>query len=534
MVVGAYLLTKGYDTADWKDKPIAKYYNSISDVERDLYFGYIKIDDKVVLIVNNAKYTLTAGSVLLYKNTGIVVDYVLNKGGVNKLISGILTKYNTDKQIDVLHKLQTLVFETATKYGLTISIEDTKTNPEYVEILSKAKQEADSLPLTDTVEVNGKVIPKRAVIWDNAFNICVDRWFKETSIENNLQLMGKGGARVTEVQIKAMILGKGLQTNMDNSINPNAIIQSLSSGLDPWNYFNTCGSARRSFTSNVAVTPASGYMTRQFITNARDLQITAEDCGTNKTIILPKNLALYHYDSEGKLITKDTIHTYNDFVSVRSPLTCEHTNGLCSKCCGVNLKNGLPWKIGFGIGSSAAHTCSEGVTQATLKMKHLSGSVNLKTYGKQVDDILSDVLSFLGGRSTQLVKLSNSNIPYDIDELEGSSYEEKASNFVQIMQNLFENAGMNYSSIWYEVIGRALSDIVLEGKVPVGYRSKGYKTDEPKFMNLFKANTVSPSWLKSISFGYTKKGLRDGIRHRKSTLNLATEKIIMGKNILDD
>lgn len=539
MIVGSYILTKAYENLDeWKNKKIIKYYDNSKDIEKEYSLGFIGREDKVILIDRNKniRYTICVGSGVIHARTGILVDYVLGKSGISKFITKVCNKFenNTDLAIKILTNSQTLFFETATKYGISIAYQDCKKPVELSEILEKARYEAEHTPLSELsdIEKQGEKIPLRAVIWDKAFNTCVERWFKETPQDNALQIMGKAGARVTDVQVKAMILGKGLQSTMDNKLDPNAIYKGLSEGLDPISYMKTCGPARRGFAANMAVVPSGGYGTRQFVTACRDLSITTDDCGNNKKgIILPKDKALYHYDLNNNLITEDNLHTYNDYIEVRSPLTCKHTDGLCKKCCGVNLKNGKDWDLHFGIGTVAAQTIMEVLQQTAMQGKHQSGSVSLKTFGARADNLLADFLKYLGARSTQLVPLSMSLIEDTILDLEGKSYEEKASNFVLRCSEILKS--INYAVIWYEILGRGLSNIVFKGKRAVGYRHKGYPCDNPEFITMFKANTSSPSWLKGASFGYTKDVIKQAVALNSGTCGLITEKIIEGKNIID-
>ena len=540
MIVGSYLLTKAYENLkEWESKKPIKYYNDSKDIETDYILGFVNREDKIVLIDKdqNKQYIICIGAGLIHSKTGIIVDYLLGKGGVSKFISTIGNKYDEQPEIavDLLSKAQTLFFETATKYGLSIAYHDCEKSEEFTKILEKARYEAEHTPLSELsdIEKQGEKVPLRAVIWDKAFNTCVERWFKETPQDNALQIMGKAGARVTDVQVKAMILGKGLQSTMDNQLDPNAIYKGLSEGLDPISYMKTCGPARRGFASNMAVVPSSGYGTRQFVTCTRDLSITIDDCGNNsKGIILPKEKALNHYDLNNNLITENNLHLYNDFIEVRSPLTCNHTNGLCKKWCGVNLKNGKDWDLNFGIGTVAAQTIFERLTQASLSQKHTSGSITIATFGQRSDNLLADFLKYLGARSTQLVPLSMSLIEDTILDLKGESYEEKASNFVLRCDEILKS--FKFPVIWYEILGRGLSNIVFKGKRAIGYRHKGYPCDNPEFVTMFKANTSSPSWLKGASFGYTKDVIKQAVALNSGTCGLITEKIIEGKNIIDD
>jgi DNA-directed RNA polymerase subunit beta' len=60
-------------------------------------------------------------------------------------------------------------------------------------------------------------------------------------------------------------------------------------------------------------------------------------------------------------------------VKVRSPLTCELTHGICSKCYGMDLGRGKMVDVGSAVGIVAAQSIGEPGTQLTLRTFHTGG-----------------------------------------------------------------------------------------------------------------------------------------------------------------
>ena len=60
-------------------------------------------------------------------------------------------------------------------------------------------------------------------------------------------------------------------------------------------------------------------------------------------------------------------------VEIRSIFTCKSRHGVCAKCYGKNMSNGLPVQVGEAVGIIAAQSIGEPGTQLTMRTFHTGG-----------------------------------------------------------------------------------------------------------------------------------------------------------------
>jgi len=83
----------------------------------------------------------------------------------------------------------------------------------------------------------------------------------------------------------------------------------------------------------------------------------------------------------GDLINEDEADTVEqsavDKVLIRSVLTCESRQGVCSKCYGRNMSTGKIVDVGEAVGTIASQSIGEPGTQLTLRTFHTGGTAAL-------------------------------------------------------------------------------------------------------------------------------------------------------------
>ena len=370
MSVGSYLLTRYWE------KPTDKFevvLNSRKDAEKLYTQGNVTLDTVVKFYNKDIEfgpiesYITNIGSLIVEEIARIKVNWVLGKKGCSKLISDINWKNGNDKQdltLNQLSKLQTLFLEVATKSGISIKYDDTLKSPETTERLEKS--------VAESMQYEGF---ERTKFWDKIMNEESDKWFKEVPHEHPLYIMGQSGARVQEPQVKTMIVGKSLlrkpiSDKYPMGISVNAIIHSLSEGLNPIEYMETCGPARLAFAQNAFFVPAGGYLERQLVQCGRNLVITAHDCGSEELLPFKKELCINMYSPEYGIIRPEMLPSLPDIIHVRTPITCKHDKGLCQKCCGHDPATREYWKLGTNIGVIQGQEYASVSQQLAMRGKH--------------------------------------------------------------------------------------------------------------------------------------------------------------------
>lgn len=500
------------------------HYNNLLDVILDY-------ENKVTTRNTEARYKMTGdenhpdgwldttvGRLVIYHHTEILIDYTLDKHGVSKLMAEISRLHTPKKAAVTLKKLQDLILDTVTQYGLSLCYGDMEKSSDYKEVLKTA--------YTESMLVEGM---DRAKVWDDAINGLTDDWVKTAPDNNPMKVMMKSGARVTDTQVRQMIIAKGLLTTMTGKLQYNAVYNSLSDGLDPHQYFQTAGPARKGLAGNFFVVPASGYLERQLVSAARDLTITSDDCGTEQGIFVPRQRAYCRYLAGNNiLVTTDMMMDLEEEVFIRSPITCEHNKGLCKKCCGLNPAYESEWWMNVGIGVMAAQTLAEPATQLGLRGKHTSGSVTLKSFSTKLDDTLADIIKQLGAAATTTVKVGESPKKHP-SEIAGATYEDRATTLINNLISTYEGGGIKLAPIYYEVIVRSISDVSDLSDGTCALRSRGYKDPNPKIRGVTSTISAQPSWLKGMGFGYVKRVLNNALATIEPSMDLPSELLMEGR-----
>ncbi len=260
-----------------------------------------------------------------------------------------------------------------------------------------------------------------------------------------VHIMADSGARARKnpfMQISAFI---GLKAKQDGNILippigtstyreddqlPNYFC-SYREGLDVIDYFNSTYGSRKGLVDTAMKTAASGYLTRKLVDVAQDVRVTAEDCGTLNSIQkFPTPGGDLAFKINGRVAGEDIIHPETGdvlvpanaiisaqmadeidklgvkVVKVRSVLTCEAEEGVCTKCYGNDLTTNSLVNVGEAVGIIAAQSIGEPGTQLTMRTFHTGGAVEDVSEARQ-RRILSKVdgtvrfLDFQPGRTVE-------------------------------------------------------------------------------------------------------------------------------------
>ncbi|ODS33774.1 MAG: DNA-directed RNA polymerase beta' subunit [Candidatus Scalindua rubra] len=429
IVLGCYFLT-----AQVNEKEEEKKLKSFSSYE-EVLMAYtekkvgihtqikIRLQSNKSIIINegeqsvNGLCTTTVGRVILNEilpHELPFYNYPLDHKSINGIIQDCYKILGKEKTITLLDQIKEIGFKECTKAGLSLSIMDLKMPKKKAQILEKTQKE---------VERTQKLYHRGIITEGERYNQVIDTWtyagekVAEEMLDelrndvrggkpylNPVYLMSASGARGSTQQLRQLAGMRGLMAKPSGRIIETPIKANFREGLSALEYFSSTHGARKGLADTALKTADSGYLTRKLADVAQNVIITGYDCGTVNGI---SKSAVYRGDrieiplskiirgrmslnnivdlvkdeeivKENELITEEKAKKIEalgyEKIRVRSPLTCEMSQGLCAKCYGMDLSKGELVEEGTAVGIIAAESIGEPGTQLTMKTFHIGGT----------------------------------------------------------------------------------------------------------------------------------------------------------------
>ena len=267
------------------------------------------------------------------------------------------------------------------------------------------QQYADGL-ITKGEKYN-KVVDAWSKCTDKVADAMMDEAAKPRKMINSVFMMADSGARGSKNQMKQLAGMRGLMAKPSGEIIETPIISNFKEGLSVLEYFNSTHGARKGLADTALKTANSGYLTRRLVDVAQDCIVNEQDCGTSAGIklipvvdggevvvslgerLLGRVCAEDLRDPQSgdimfpanTYVDEDIAKTIDDSglqdSQVRSPLTCETTNGICATCYGRDLARGTKVNMGEAVGVIAAQSIGEPGTQLTMRTFHIGGTASV-------------------------------------------------------------------------------------------------------------------------------------------------------------
>ena len=415
MVLGIYYITGM--------RPGQKGEGTIFSSIDEAIFAYdnerIEIQAKVKLYYNKKIIDTTMGRIIFNNIMPEELPYyneLITKKKLEHIISESIVTAGKRKTVKVLDKLKDLGFLYATKSGVSIALDDIRIPDDKFNIIEKTQKIVD--------DINEK--RNQGVITENErYNKVIDAWSKTTdevqaSMDSKLRkdddgfnsvfIMSDSGARGSKDQIKQLAGMRGLMNKPQKAMSggigeiiETPIISNFKEGLSVLEYFISTHGARKGLSDTALKTADAGYLTRRLVDVAQDVVIREVDCGTINGINIKRltegnsEIESLYERINGRVVLDDVIDPVTDevfaeadelideniarkidasnieSVRIRSVLTCEAKEGVCSKCYGKNLATNNLVNIGEAVGIMAAQSIGEPGTQLTLRTFHIGG-----------------------------------------------------------------------------------------------------------------------------------------------------------------
>jgi DNA-directed RNA polymerase subunit beta' len=419
MVLGVYYLTTNGEEREHKGD--GRIFGTMDEVEMAYQLGQVEVHTKIKLYTSTwyddegtrlpeAEYRLidtTIGRVLFNQvlpEEIRFVNQVLEKGSLKDLVAELYEIVGEAGTPEVADRIKDIGFAYATQSGYTLAVSDITVPEEKGEIISNSLQQAEGIQrdfrrgLLTEQEQNERLIE----VWQKTTNDLSDIVKDTLDPNGNLASMANSGATKGGFQPISQLAGmRGLMADPSGRIIPLPIRSNFREGLTALEYFISTHGARKGLADTALRTADAGYLTRRLVDIAQDVIINDEDCETLEGLLIriSDDIAGQSMGSrifgryaaapvidpstgevlvdrneminleEVRSITKAEIEE----VSVRSPLTCEMTHGICAKCYGMDLGRGKLVDVGSAVGIVAAQSIGEPGTQLTLRTFHTGG-----------------------------------------------------------------------------------------------------------------------------------------------------------------
>ena len=424
MVLGSYYLTLDRDGEKGEGKVFKDIDEALMAFDNKLLSIHARIRVRRSAVVNGEKVTglveTTPGRIIFNrpipqdlgfvdrsdpeKALGFEIDFLVGKSQLGKIIDKCIKIHGTEITSEVLDEIKAQGYKYSTLSAITVAVSDATIPPEKQTIIANAEEHIDEI--TDEFR-NGLLSEderKTAVlrIWEKATNDVTSALQAGLDRYNPIYMMADSGARGSMSQIRQLAGMRGLIANTSGKVIEIPIRANYREGLNVLEYFISSRGARKGLADTALRTADSGYLTRRLVDVSQDVIVREDDCGTNdgleiydimegNSMIEPLSERLigryliedYKDENGNVLVSKDKMMDDNDAeiitsrgtksISIRSVLNCRAHHGVCKKCYGANLANGLPVTVGEAVGIIAAQSIGEPGTQLTMRTFHTGG-----------------------------------------------------------------------------------------------------------------------------------------------------------------
>ena len=334
------------------------------------------------------------------------IDKPIDKKTMAWLVTECYETNGSERTVQLLDDLKDVGFRYSTSAGMTISMTDMDIPSRRDEIIEHTQDEVAKKNRAYTRGLITQSERKQQVLelWTTAAEDVADSLLGGLEAFNPISIITTSGARGSTRQITQLAGMRGLMSDpFGNLIEDLPIKSNFHEGLSVLEYFISTHGARKGLADTALRTADAGYLTRRLVDVAQDVIVRGPDCGTAngvyvgvieesgdiietvgdrikgrsalEDIYLPGEKE--PFIPAGEIITEEMAKAVDKAgltkVGIRSPLTCELRQGICSKCYGRDMARGGSVEAGTAVGIIAAQSIGEPGTQLTMRTFHTGG-----------------------------------------------------------------------------------------------------------------------------------------------------------------
>ena len=402
-----------------------RYFVDLYEIEKALESGDTNLHSKIYARVENyegKKYLVetTPGRMILGnilpKNKNInfdMINKILTKKDVSNIIDSVYRFCGQKETVLFADHIMKIGFKYAAIAGISFGKDDLIIPSEKETLLSATQKKVQEYEnqYQDGLITQGEKYNKVVDAWSECTNKVADKMLDVISSPdddkpiNSVYMMAHSGARGSAAQLKQLSGMRGLMAKPSGEIIENPIKSNFKEGLSVLEYFTSTHGARKGLADTALKTASSGYLTRRLVDVAQDAVIREEDCNTKNGVIVEEIVESGNITSPlterilgrtpvdnilnennetivdaGEIISEQHLDSISKLgirsLKIRSVLTCETEDGICSKCYGRDLARGTKVNIGEAVGIIAAQSIGEPGTQLTMRTFHIGGAAS--------------------------------------------------------------------------------------------------------------------------------------------------------------
>ena len=333
------------------------------------------------------------------------IDFLVGKKQLGKIIDKCIKVHGTPRTADVLDDIKAQGYKYSTRSAITVAVGDATIPPQKKEIIAAAEKKIDEVSEEYRMGLLSEDERKSSVLktWEKATNDVTAALQAGLDRYNPIYMMADSGARGSMSQIRQLAGMRGLIANTSGTVIEIPIRANYREGLNILEYFISSRGARKGLADTALRTADSGYLTRRLVDVSQEVIIREDDCGATDGLEVfdiregKEVIESMHERLQGRylvedfvdektgevLVSKDKMMDENDadiitshgvtHIKIRSILNCRAKHGVCKKCYGANLANGMPVTVGEAVGIIAAQSIGEPGTQLTMRTFHTGG-----------------------------------------------------------------------------------------------------------------------------------------------------------------
>ena len=411
MVLGCYFITTVDPTRQPPQDSGRVQFLSTTDALYAHQTGMIALREPIRVQMGKEVVTTTIGRILFNEILPLEQRFLnapVKAATIKTIVTNALVHHEKDEVVTLIDAIKNLGFWGATICGgLSVSVFDCEMISEKGTIIKDAEEKVKEVESTFqqgliTLEEKKRLSNE---VWIEVTERIADMTWTKLAPNNPVKMIiESGGARASKDQLKQLSAIKGLVVDPLGKIVELPTKSNYREGLSIFEYVTSTRGSRKGLTDSALKTADAGYLTRRLVDVSHDAIIRIDDCGTSEgweisrhedrqtpfgTRIVGRYCALdvVAPGSKKVLIAKDELITEShgklldehavESVTIRSPLTCSATVGLCMKCYGRDFSTTQPVELGTPVGVIAAQSIGEPGTQLTMRVRHAGGIVGL-------------------------------------------------------------------------------------------------------------------------------------------------------------